>query len=454
MYISMVLIAMIAIAYIVVPDFRISLAHIVLVPFLSIYFLINLYTRKRMDIAPAVSDLMCMAFYFILFIIFIYRDMTADPGKGAIWFPLFLMVFPTVYICRMYRYGIFELVLLIIFCTSSYYCKPYDVFVRDVYLAFASYIPSMLCAQINLVSRAKEGLAIDELTKISTIDKLTYLLNKGALLSSINNYFERKKPGEPCGMCIIDVDDFKHVNDNFGHNIGDILLSNIGDLLRKNFRSTDYIGRFGGDEFIVFMPGLARLDLVEMRCRSLQMMLMDLDLGTGTPFTLSIGAVVDAGDHSMSDVFRMADDALYQSKIIGKNTVSSWIVNETKDFSKPVILVAASKDNPRRENFLKIASEKFAVLEAETGDTALTNLSQYHEVIRLVVIDLDIEKISGNQVVRYIKDRAGFKHIPVIAVASDEDSFIEARDCGADRVFFLTEKAASFKAAIDELIND
>lgn len=454
MYISMVIVAMIIIAYLVVPDFRLSLAHVLLIPFLAIYFLINLFTRTKDNITPVVTDSLCLIFYFFLFIIFIYRDMTADPGMQAVWFPLFLMVFPTVYIARIYMYGLFEFILLIIFCTASFFCKPHEIFLKDIYLAFASYIPSVLCAQIILVSRAKEGLAIDELTKISTIDKLTYLLNKGALLSSINTYFERRKPGEPCGMCVIDVDNFKHVNDNFGHNVGDQLLSNIGDLLRKNFRSSDFIGRFGGDEFMVFMPGIARLDLVEMRCRSLQMMLMDLDLGTGTHFTLSIGAIIDTGDHPMGEVFRMADDALYQSKVMGKNCVSSWIIPKTGTYGKPLILLASPENNPRSAPFVTNASERYSIIEAHSGDVALTNLSQYHDNIRLVIVDLDLEKISGDQVVHYIKERAGFKHIPVIAVASDEDSFMEARESGADRVFFSTEKIGSFKAAIDELISN
>lgn len=231
--------------------------------------------------------------------------------------------------------------------------KSPDVFRKDVYIAVAAYVLLMLSAHIILEVRSQEGLAIEELTKISTIDKLTYLLNKGALLSAINNYFDRRKPGDPCGMCIIDVDNFKQVNDNFGHGIGDKLLSNIGDLLRKNFRESDYIGRFGGDEFIVFLPGIARLDIIEMRCRTMQMMLSDLDLGTGESFTLSIVAIIDTGD----------------------------------------------------------------------------------------------------QVVHYIKERAGFNHIPIIAIAANEDSFVEARNAGADKVFLTGENTKSLKKAVDSLIN-
>ncbi len=454
MYIAMCYIAMIFLGKIIVADFRLSIAHVLLVPLLTIYFLINLYTRKVEKLSAVTTEVLCITFYFVLFILFILRDMTSSADHQAMWFPLYLVVFPTVYITRMYKYGLFELTLVIIFCIASFFTKTTDIFHHDVYLALASYVLSMLSAHIILEVRSQEGLAFDELTKISTIDKLTYLLNKGALLTAINNYFERRKPGDPCGMCIIDVDNFKQVNDNFGHDTGDRLLANIGELLRKNFRSTDYIGRFGGDEFMVFMPGLARLDIVEMRCRTMQMMLTDLDLGTGSPFTLSIGAIIDTGDHSIGEVFRMADDALYQSKLMGKNCVSTWVIPKSEAYGKPLILLASSAESMRSEKFLNAASEKFSIIETHSGDTALTYLSQYHDNIRLVIVDLDIEKISGDQVIHYIKDRAGFKHIPVIAVATDEDSFMEAREAGADKVFFTTDKAASFKTAIDELTKE
>ena len=454
MYISMCLIAMIFLANIIVADFKPSIAHGLLIPLLGIYFVINYFIRKYNITGSRLTDALCMAFYFTLFILFILRDMTSSPQHQSMWFPLYLVVFPTVYIARMYKYGLFELTLIIIFSVASYFTKPADIFHRDIYLALAAYVLSMLSAHIILEVRAEEGIAISELTKISTIDRLTFLLNKGALLSAIDSYFERRKPGEPCGMCIIDVDDFKQVNDNFGHDVGDKLLSNIGDLLRKNFRNTDYIGRFGGDEFMVFMPGLARLDIVEMRCRSMQMMLADLDLGTNKPFTLSIGAIVDTGDHAMGDIFRMADDALYQSKLMGKNCLSAWVIPKTESFTKPLILLACARENPRAALLIEGESDRYSIIETHSGDTALTYLSQYHDSIRLAVIDLDIEKLSGNQVVHYIKDRAGFNHIPVIAVATDEDSFLEARDSGADKVFFTTDKESAFKAAIQELTKE
>ncbi len=453
MYISMCLIVMIFLANIIVSDFRLSLAHILLVPLLIIYFLINLYTSSHPIKSAGLSDSLCLIFYFTLFVLFILRDMTSSAQHQAMWFPLYLAVFPTVYIARMYKYGLFEGILILIFCTASYYTKPADIFHKDIYLSLAAYVLSMLSAHIILEVRAEEGLALKELTRISTIDKLTFLLNKGAFLSATNSYFERRKPGEPCGMCIIDVDDFKDANDNFGHDTGDKLLSGIGELLRKNFRHSDYMGRFGGDEFIVFMPGLARLDIVEMRCRSMQIMLADLDFGTSKPFTLSIGAIVDTGDHSMNEIFRMTDDALYQSKLMGKNCVSAWVIPKTETFEKPLILLASSKDNPRASLLIEGESERYSIIETHSGDTALTYLSQYHDSIRLAVIDLDIEKISGDQVVHYIKDRAGFNHIPVIAVATDEDSFVEAQNAGADKVFFTTDKEERFKAAISDLMN-
>ncbi len=119
MYIGTVLIFMLFLATLIVPDFKISIAHLLLVPLLGIYFLINLYIKTHNNISSRAASFLCILFYFILFILFIYRDMTSITDHVAMWFPLYLVVFPTVYISRMYKYGLFEFVLSIIFCISS-----------------------------------------------------------------------------------------------------------------------------------------------------------------------------------------------------------------------------------------------------------------------------------------------------------------------------------------------
>ncbi|MBE5842958.1 MAG: diguanylate cyclase [Butyrivibrio sp.] len=447
-YISMVYLALLILALFMVPGFKITIAYYLMVPFVFIFFVINFLTRKIPNISTLWTSIMCLSFYFWLHIIFIMMDVVSSNNQQALWFPLMLMIFPALFIDKMYKYGIEELILVIIFCVFSYNYKPYDLFLRDTYLGIAAYVSSMLSAHILLDLRSHQGLAIDELTRVSTIDSLTNSLNKGAFLETIDNYYDKKITGEPCAMCVIDVDNFKQVNDSLGHNAGDRLLKHIGDLLRENFRSTDIIGRFGGDEFIVFMPGAGAKDLVEARCRRMQEMLADFNIGNTEPFSLSIGVIVDLGDHPSNKLFRMTDDALYESKLLGKNRTTAWVVNHRPPSDKPLMLLVSNEDSKAANRLAQEESSIYDVLRAYNGSDALLYLSQYHGLIRLMLLELDINEVPGEEVLKYAKQREGFDHIPIIAVASSEDDFINARLLGADRVFMLNSPDDDYKNAI------
>ncbi len=451
MYISMVYLLMLILALLMVPGFKITIAYYLMLPFVAISFLINLYTRKRTDIPTVWTSIICLSFYFWLHMIFIMMDVVSFPTQQALWFPLMLVVFPTLFIDRMYKYGIEELVIVTIFCTFSYFYKAHELFLRDMYLAIAAYVLSMLSARILLDLRSHQGLAIDELTRVSSTDALTNSLNKGAFLDTIDTYYDKRITGEPCAMCVIDVDDFKQVNDSLGHNAGDKLLEHIGKLLKENFRSTDIIGRFGGDEFIVFMPGAEDKELVEMRCKRMQQELAEFNIGNSVPFSLSIGIIVDLGDHPSNKLFRMTDDALYESKLMGKNRTTAWVVNHRPKSDKPLLLLVSREDSKGADLLTKEESAFYDVLRANNGSDALLYLSQYHGLIKLMLLELDIEQIPGEEVLKYAKQRQGFEHIPIIAVASSEDDFINARLLGADRVFMFSSPDEEYRKAIRQL---
>ncbi len=451
MYLSIFYLSMLIFANLLLPEFRMTTAHWLLFPFLFVYFIINLLTRNRTDITTLQTSVMCLLFYFILCMIVIQIDMSEFPTLPSLWTPLVLIIFPTLFIDRMYKYGIEELVIVCISTALSYHYRPYDIFLRDTYSLLAGYILSMLCANIILNVRSHEGLAINELTEISTVDTLTHTLNKGALLNAIDNYFSRRKPSDPCSICIIDVDNFKTVNDKLGHNSGDILLNQIGILLKKSFRNTDIIGRFGGDEFIVFMPGLSDKKIVEMRCRTLQMMLSDFNLGNSSAFSLSIGAIVDLGNHPYGKIFRMADDALYESKQVGKNCCSTWVVGHRDLTGKPLIVFGTTPDNENAAELISKIQGRYEIIQTDNGTDSLLLASQYHGHIKLAIIDMQLKEVTGEQTVRYIKTRSGFEHIPVLAIVSNEDDYINAKLAGADKILYADDYEEKYIDTINAL---
>ena len=130
------------------------------------------------------------------------------------------------------------------------------------------------------------------------------------------------------GLMAIDVDHFKRVNDTFGHAAGDEVLSSIAIALKECVRPEDFVGRVGGDEFIVMLEGLTQenADLVGARIRS-TIELYDFSInsnGQSTVVTLSMGLTVVNEEDTTESIYDRADRALYKSKSLGRNRLFTW----------------------------------------------------------------------------------------------------------------------------------
>ena len=450
MYTSLVFIGMIAMAYLMVPGFKLNPGHIFIIPILAAYSGINAYTRNKTNITGIKAETICLAYYALMCADFMMVDFSYTT-RPALWLPVSLMVFPVIYIDRQYKYGLIETVAVLSYAFFSYQRKEYAHFINELYMILAAYVISLIIARIILGVRSKEGLALAEIRRFSKMDKLTNVLNKGALVAEIDRYLKHREEGVPCAMCIFDVDNFKQVNDGLGHGEGDALLEHIGKLLIKNFRPTDIIGRFGGDEFVVFMPNMKEISLVEFRCKSLQMMLDDFSIGDSSSFTLSIGAIVDMGNHSKDELLRMADDALYKSKMEGKNRCSSWIVRKDKKLSKPGLVFMTCLGEENADVLFAEEEGRFDILHCTNDDEAIGYISQYHDDIKLMVAEFSNESLMGDLAIKYVKERDIFSSIPVIAVVDNDDAIPLAREYGADRVLKTETPNEIFALTIKEL---
>ena len=123
-------------------------------------------------------------------------------------------------------------------------------------------------------------------------------------------------------LMIIDIDDFKHVNDTLGHVTGDQLISDVALTLRKTFRKTDTISRIGGDEFLVFLPVMTSTEAVEKKAEEfLNAIYGNIEKeGKSVQISCSIGISFFPGDgKDFFDLYQKADNALYYAKGKGKN---------------------------------------------------------------------------------------------------------------------------------------
>jgi len=191
--------------------------------------------------------------------------------------------------------------------SSTFYNRGVAILIRDV------------TETVNLM---------DKLSQQANIDELTGLLNRRCLMSlGLREWELSRQSNRPLGIILIDLDFFKAVNDRYGHAAGDKVLIHTANCLSKSLRSQDIIGRYGGEEFTIFLPGTP-LEAVLQIAERLRQLLEDTGIlvdGNYIHITGSFGASasVPLEGQVLDDILKKADEALYLSKSRGRNRVSS-----------------------------------------------------------------------------------------------------------------------------------
>ena len=178
---------------------------------------------------------------------------------------------------------------------------------------------TMVCQLLDIDDIIK---ANGKLKKAAERDSMTGLLNHDNTLKHINNFLKSDGASGTHILLMVDIDNFKLVNDHYGHQTGDDVLVHIADVLKKTFRADDIVGRIGGDEFMVLMKNCGSIATAR---RKLPELIEDLQYsftrGVNTVYiTGSVGVSIYKGDgKTMDQLYYEADSALYKVKASGKN---------------------------------------------------------------------------------------------------------------------------------------
>ena len=180
-----------------------------------------------------------------------------------------------------------------------------------------SQITTLLRELFEEVSRHEVGM-----------DVLTRLLNRRFLPTIFKREIAHaNRVGTPLSILVIDVDRFKHINDTWGHNTGDEILRRVSQVFYDNVRSSDYVFRYGGDEFIIVLTESTAHDTLRTaeRIRSrVEKTKMKAPDGEEILLSLSIGAAMFSGHPDYERLIQLADEALYIAKKQGRNRVQMW----------------------------------------------------------------------------------------------------------------------------------
>jgi diguanylate cyclase (GGDEF)-like protein/PAS domain S-box-containing protein len=178
---------------------------------------------------------------------------------------------------------------------------------------------------MNIDSRIKQTVLEKEnkfLQEKAERDSLTALLNRAATEDAVEFYLEKCGPESHCAMMVLDIDDFKIINDTYGHLQGDQLLIGISEVLQQHTRKNDVVGRFGGDEFVVFITDTQSDEVVIKKIHDFATEIrgMSEKLKFDLPVSVSFGVTMTSRENtSFAEMFYMADKALYMAKRSGKD---------------------------------------------------------------------------------------------------------------------------------------
>lgn len=228
----------------------------------------------------------------------------------------------------------------------------------------------------------------------------------------------------PIGVALMDLDDFKVYNDTYGHHAGDMALKTAATIVRGCIRQTDALVRFGGDEFLLILPGIPE-DYFKIKLEQIREKLHDAIVPGYSHMRLStsIGGLIQMPSDSMDAVVRQADRLMYQAKVQKNCVVSGEVLQEDapgRREEKPQILIV-DDSAMNRAILSEILCGDYRILEAADGEECLKKMQQHMGDIALVLLDLMMPKMNGFEVLDFMNRNHAIEDLPVIMI-SGEDS--------------------------------
>ena len=234
------------------------------------------------------------------------------------------------------------------------------------------------------------------------------------------------------GVAILDLDDFKIVNDMLGHYAGDLAIAAVSKAVRASIRATDLFVRYGGDEFVLVIPDISREDFVNKLHRVADRVKETTVQGyPQMKLSVSIGGVLADG-RSIEDSVRVADKLMYRAKRNKASVVTEAEAARLPEYQKPLVLIVDDSEM-NRDILREMLKDEYAIIEAASGEEAIEVLEKSATCISLVLLDIVMPGMSGFDVLSRMSASGWIEDVPVIMISAEEseDVVFNAYELGA-----------------------